>query len=249
MDENLVQDQVQKDSPVVAEAPKGPKTIKKDQAPQEQSETTVSEPVKESKLYKLPDGREVSADELYSEHTEKLLPEFTRRSQKLAEIERKESEMQERNKRAAEESVSQNKLLEDVDPSVREAIVQMVSPVIQQAFAERERADAQKRDQEKFDARLKELESKYPGGNGLPKFDRMVILRKMQEPGNEVYNPEVLYKELNWDTYIDYFNKQAMKGKSGGVSTESTSTEAPRRPGETAKPASWAEASRRAATR
>lgn len=40
-------------------------------------------------MYELPDGRKVTADELYKEHTENLLPEFTRRSQKLSELEGK----------------------------------------------------------------------------------------------------------------------------------------------------------------
>lgn len=37
-------------------------------------------------LYELPDGRKVDAKTLYKEHTENLLPEFTRRSQELAEL-------------------------------------------------------------------------------------------------------------------------------------------------------------------
>lgn len=40
----------------------------------------------ESELFELPDGRKVTGEELYKEHTEKLLPEFTRRSQELAEL-------------------------------------------------------------------------------------------------------------------------------------------------------------------
>lgn len=40
-------------------------------------------------MYELPDGRKVTPDELYKEHTENLLPEFTRRSQKLSELEGK----------------------------------------------------------------------------------------------------------------------------------------------------------------
>lgn len=46
--------------------------------------TPPAEPVIEK--FKLPDGREVTADELYREHTENLLPEFTRRSQELARL-------------------------------------------------------------------------------------------------------------------------------------------------------------------
>lgn len=40
----------------------------------------------EPELFELPDGRKVDAAALYKEHTENLLPEFTRRSQELAEL-------------------------------------------------------------------------------------------------------------------------------------------------------------------
>lgn len=50
-------------------------------------ETTVDTPaVEAAKLYKLPDGREVDAEGLKQEY-ENLLPEFTRKSQRLAELE------------------------------------------------------------------------------------------------------------------------------------------------------------------
>jgi predicted NAD-dependent protein-ADP-ribosyltransferase YbiA (DUF1768 family) len=223
-------DQVQVDTPAT------------EQAPQEQS--TSEQVVSESKLYKLPDGREVSADDLYKEHTEKLLPEFTRRSQELAEFKRQNQESEARNKKTAEESLSQNKLLENVDPSVRDAIVQIVSPVIQEALGQRDKAEQVKRDNEVFNNRLTDLEKKYG-----KKFDRVEILRKMQEPTNEIYDPEVLYQKLHWDEYIDGEIKAAMKGKSGGVSTESTSAEAPKKPGEQTPPTTWSEASRRAQSR
>lgn len=49
--------------------------------------TTEETPAAETpKLYKLPDGREVDADGLEAEY-KNLLPEFTRKSQKLAELE------------------------------------------------------------------------------------------------------------------------------------------------------------------
>lgn len=51
-------------------------------------ETPVETPAAEApKLYKLPDGREVDADGLKAEY-ENLLPEFTRKSQRVAELER-----------------------------------------------------------------------------------------------------------------------------------------------------------------
>jgi len=242
MEENLENDQVSTDSSATTPAPtKGAKVLAKDQVPQKQSETT-EEPVA-SNLYDLPDGRKLAGDQLKEEYL-KLNSEFTRRSQKLADYERQQAETEARNKKTAEEAVSQNRLLENVDPSVRDAIVQIVSPVIQEALSAREKVEAQKRNQEAFDTRLAELEKKYPG-----KFDRVEILRKMQDPSNEIYDPEVLYQRLHWDEYLDAQIKAAMKGKSSGVQTENTSTEAPRKPGESKSPSTWAEASKNAVSR
>lgn len=42
----------------------------------------------EPQLFELPDGRKLTGEELYKEHTENLLPEFTRRSQRLSELEK-----------------------------------------------------------------------------------------------------------------------------------------------------------------
>lgn len=243
--EEETKDQDQLGTPV--EAPKGPRTIKKESPAEEQSETTVESDKALSKAYKIefPDGtsRDMTPDELY-DHYQKIGPEFNRKSQELAEYKRQQSEIEARNKRTAEESVSKSSLLENVDPSVREAIVQIVSPVIQEALGQRDKAEEAKRNNEAFDKRLNELEKKYPG-----KFNKLEILRKMQDPANEIYDPEVLYQKLHWDDYLDEQIKAAMKGKSGGTTTESTSTEAPKKPGETGSPSSWAEASKRAKSR
>lgn len=236
-------DQVQTDSSSEAT---GPRTIKKDQAPEVQSETTEKVDQVESKKYKisLPDGeREMTPDELY-DHYQKIGPEFTRRSQELAELKRQKAEFEEQNKRTAEEAVSQNKLLADVDPTVRDAIVQIVSPVIQEALTAKEKAEQLKREQEAFDNRMTALEKKYPG-----KFNKMEILREMQRPGQEIFDPEKLYQTLHWDDYLDEQIKLAMKGKAGVTQTESTSTEAPRKPGETKSPSTWGEASKNAYSR
>lgn len=50
---------------------------------------TVPEPIVEK--FKLPDGREVTGEELYKEHVENLLPEFTKRSQELAALKQAEN--------------------------------------------------------------------------------------------------------------------------------------------------------------
>jgi len=208
--------------------------------PAEQSETTESEQ-DESNLYELPDGRKLEGDQLREEYL-KLNSEFTRRSQKLSEFERAKAEAESRNKRTAKEALSQSKLLENVDPTVRETIIQIVTPTIEEALGKSREEAIKAENQKEFDARIARLEKKYPGGDGLPKFDKVAILREMQSPTNEIYDPEVLYQRLNWDAWLDSKIKAAMKGKSGGVSTESTATDAPRKPGKGKEASTWAEA-------
>lgn len=49
---------------------------------------TPGEPVVEAELFELPDGRKVDAQTLATEFKQNFLPEFTRKSQKLAELEK-----------------------------------------------------------------------------------------------------------------------------------------------------------------
>ena len=226
----------------------GTQVSQNEQTVEKQSETTKGETTAKE-LYELPDGRKVDASTLSKEWKENFYPEFTRRSQRLADIDRKSTETEARNKKTAEESISQNKLLENVDPSVRDAIVQIVSPVIQEALSQKEKVEEQKRSNEAFDKRISELEKKYPGGDGMKKFDRLEILKAMQSPANEIYDPEVLYQRLHWDSYLDSQIKLAMKGKTGGISTESTNADAPRKPGDSNPAHSFDEASKRAMSR
>lgn len=194
----------------------------------------------------MPDGKEVDAQTLAKEWKENFYPEFTKRSQRLAEYERQAAETKARDERAAEEAISQNKLLDNVDPDVKKAIVELVKPTIAEALAAEKQEAEKQRKQVEFDKRLNELEKKYPGGNGMKKFDKLEILKEMQNPMNEIYDPEVLYQRLHWDSFLDAQIKAAMKGKAGTSKTEDTSSEAPRKPGETKSPTTWAQASNNA---
>ena len=218
-------------------------TISNEQPATEQSETTKSETPEES-LFELPDGRKVDASTLSKEWKENFYPEFTRRSQQLADIKRQEAETEARNKRTAEESLSKSTLLENVDPTVKEAIIELTRPEIYKALELRDKQELEKRNNEESLKELDALEKKYPG-----KFNKIEILRKMQDPANRIYDPEVLYQKEHWSDYIDEQIKAAMKGKSGGVNTESTSTEAPKAPGETTPAKSFSEATKRAMSR
>ena len=239
MDENLKTDQVQQDSPQETVEPKetkGPKVIKKDQASEEQSETTKTAEEAKPQLYTDHLGREMTAEQLHQE--------YLKTQSYITKLEKERLDSETRNERAAEQAVSQNKLLEDVDPNVKAAIIEIVKGPINEALQAREKEAEAKLSQEKFNQRLNELEKKYPG-----KFNKLEILREMQRPENEIYDPEVLYQKLHWDSYLDDQIKAALKGKSGSNQTESTSTEAPRKPGETKPPTTWAEASKNAISR
>ena len=217
MDE--VNDQVQQDSPA-------PNEGAQDQASAEQSDTSTSE----QELYELPDGRKVEASELSKEWKENFYPEFTRRSQELKVLQEEAKKWEESAQKEAVQAVSENEYLKDVDPNVREAIVQIVTPVIENRLQQKDAEEQRRAQDEAFAARLEELKTKYPGGDGLPKFEETKILQAMQEEGNSNYDPEALFKMMHWDAFMDHANKQAMKGKSSGTKTEDTGGSQPRKP-------------------
>lgn len=76
------------EEPKVEPSPEVPAVEPTVEAPANPTPETTP-PVEEPKLYDLPDGRKVDAETLAKEFRENFLPEFTRKSQALAEIERK----------------------------------------------------------------------------------------------------------------------------------------------------------------
>jgi hypothetical protein len=198
------------------------------------------------KLFKLPDGRELAAEDVLNEYN-KLLPEFTKKSQKLAEIERQSQEAKAKAEEEARKAATESDLTKDLDPSVREAIIQIVKPLFED-YDKRKSEDFTRDQQDKqFEAELKSLEGKYDGKNGLPKFDRSRILAAMQEDGNRIFDPETMYQKLHEKEYTDNMIKQALKQKGGGNNLESTGSE-DYKPDEKS-PKTFAEAAKRAASR
>ncbi len=201
-----------------------------------------------SKLYKLPDGREVTADEVFSEYTEKLLPEFTRRSQRLSELEKA---MEDANKRAsgeARQAVEENDILKNVQPEVKEAIIRITEPVIEQRLAQLEQKESQSRKEQEFESKLETLEKKYTGSDGLPKFDRNKVLMAMREPGNSNFDPESKFREMYFDDFVDASIKRALK-KNTGTKTEKTGQQDSRQKPESEPPKTFEEAAKRLASR
>lgn len=194
-----------------------------------------------SKVYKTPDGRELSPDEMYDEYN-KLYPEFTRRSQKLKRLEEKEKQWEQESRKVAEESIEEDEILKNVDPKVKTAIQKITEPLIQQRLKERDQQRAQQQREQQFDQELSRLEEKYPGGKGLPKFDRNEVLEAMRQDGNRIFDPEAKFKELHSQELIDYMIKQALKKKQGKPKTERTGSGSETRKPERTAPSNWEEA-------
>ena len=216
-------DQVQQDTQAT-----GPQVLKKEQAPVEQSETTSEVDVKESKLYKLPDGREVTADELYTEHTEKLLPEFTRRSQRLSEYEKKVQETETRAEDIATKAVDSSDLLKSVDPNVKAAIGSIALDTLKSYIQEQEEIKAKEAKNVEWENRVVSAETKHDGKDGLPAWKRDEMIPFMMK--KEIYDPEEAYYALNREKIEDSLIKKALMDKGVSISTETTGGEAPKKP-------------------
>jgi len=73
---------------VPAEAPSQPAVETSATSTEPEVESKTPAVPEEPELYELPDGRKVDAATLATEFKENFLPEFTRKSQKLAELEK-----------------------------------------------------------------------------------------------------------------------------------------------------------------
>ncbi len=76
---------------VMETEPVAPSEVTPEETPAPVEEPVVEATEVKTETFKLPDGREVTAEELYKEHTENLIPEFTRRSQELAQLKKGEN--------------------------------------------------------------------------------------------------------------------------------------------------------------
>jgi predicted RNA-binding Zn ribbon-like protein len=203
--------------------------------PSEQSETTSKEEVKTYKLNTVEGEKEFSDIESLYEYTQKINPGFTRVSQENARLREQVAAAEAKSQAETAEALSASELLKDVDPNVAEAIKQIVSPVIQDALKSKDAETARDVANKEFDRKLDELEKKYTGGDGLPKFNRDAIIVAMREPGNEIFDPEIKFQTMNREAFNDYLVKQALKAQAGEGKTESTTGSTPKKP--TGKPA------------
>ena len=196
---------------------------------EDQTQSNEVEEGQAQKRFKDTFGNELTADELYQTY-QKIVPNYTRMSQRLAELEKASKQNEEQAGEDARKAIGDNKLLKNVPPDVKEAILSIVTPVIQDAFKQREVAKTEEEKGKAFENELSSLESKYSGKDGMPKFDRNKVLAKMKEPENRIYDPEVMFYKMNEKIFNDRLIKQALKQQRGGTKTELTGREPSHKP-------------------
>lgn len=217
-------------------------TASDNQGDQESSQSNESESVAKQ-TYRLPDGRELDGEGVLGEYN-KLQSEFTRRSQRLSELEKAEAAREAEAKAATDKQIADSDLLSNVEPEVKAAIQQLVQPLISNALKERDLQQEQAQANQAFENELARLEEKYSGKEGLPKFDRNKVLEAMKDPNNRNYDPESKFRELHEDVFTDYYVKAALKKQQGGSDTEDTGRQTTHEPDSKA-PTTFQEAAKR----
>ena len=96
------------------------------------------------------DVTEEAKPELFKDHlgreltTEQLQEEYTKTQSYITQLETEKKKWEESAQKEAAQAVSENEYLKDVDPNVREAIVQIVTPVIENRLQQKD-AEEQKK--------------------------------------------------------------------------------------------------------
>jgi len=209
----------------VEEKKSGPKVIERTTnipEPKDEEKSNESEGKETEELFELPDGRKVTAEQLSKEWKENFYPEFTRRSQQLAELKRAQENRKAEAEKDARSSVEESDVLRGVTPEVKEAIIQIVSPELEKVKQDLILQNQQKEADEAFERQMEALEKEFPGGDGRPKFDRIEVLREMQKEGNKNFDPRSLFKQMHEEEFLDLRIKEALKKQKGEPPTETT---------------------------
>jgi len=202
----------------------GRKVIAKptDTQTQEQEESNKSKGEETEELFNLPDGRKVPAEELSKEWKENFYPEFTRRSQQLADFKRAEEGRKAEAEKSARSSVDESDILKGITPEVKEAIIKIMSPEMESLKKDLTLQSQQKEADATFDRQIEALEKEFPGSDGKPKFDRVEVLKEMQKEGNKNFDLKSLFRQVHEEEFMDIRIKEALKKQKGGTQTEST---------------------------
>lgn len=134
-----------------------------------------------------------------------LLPEFTRATQRLSELEK-------------QRQVVPNTPVSMEEQELRKA-VEVLSPYFSQMFMTKEEYQSQK-ELEELNNLLDELEEKYNGSDGRPKFNKVDILQYCVTHGNP--DPEAAYKLIYEKELDEWKIKNAKKAPTPPPSISST---------------------------
>lgn len=229
----------------VKETPESTTDNQEAQDPKQSNETQETE-TKAEKLYTDSFGNQLTPDQLY-EKFQKVTSEFGKVAQERAELRKQAEQWKAKSESEARTAVTESEDLKDVPSEVKEAVIKIVQPLFQQYEQQKEEKAREEQTQAQFKKELDGLEKKYDGKNGLPKFDRNKVLLAMKDPNNRIYDPEAKYIEMNREAHNDYLIKQALKGKSGGLKTETTTGDHSQPESKT--PLTWAESRKAALSR
>lgn len=223
---------------------------------QDQSEaSTVQE-----KLYTTPDGRQLTADQMFNEYNN-LVPEFTKRSQKLKEYEAKlnqndQSKSEPKEEEDFEAEIERRRLkkeLSQVGIADREYVdkgLEEIRQMLTQREAEEKAMQLENFQRVSFKTANDSLSKKYDGLDGKPKYDPQDIAKFLDEEGISMPNdPSKFEKVLEYGYKLRHENA-LRTAKKGPVKPTMPKGGDPVKGSMEEKPVStWEEARRSAAAR
>ncbi len=217
----------------------------------EQTDTSDSQDAEQSaeekELYELPDGSKVPMEEALKKFKSDFWPEFTRRSQKLRELEQRDREMTEREEAERLQREALDKV--EVPPEVKEAVLAIVRPEVENTIRT---YSQQEQNKAAWDESFDKLGEKWDGTGGKPKYndiaDRERVFDYIEQSGYKISDPMTAWEKMHEEEIKDYWVKDALRKQKGRPLTEQTGTRPRTEP--KSKPAStWQEARKRARAR
>lgn len=158
----------------------------------------------EAKKYSF-GGNEYDSPEEALEAARNLESDYTKKSQRLAELEKQ---------------ATPPKKEDEFDPE-DEKIADQLYTILKKKHGLLTRAEVEEQKQlDNIDRTFKGLEKTYKGEDGLPKFDTNKVLKFMQENGYPPQLAEDAFKKMHEKEFLAYAVKKAVEGK-GGYETES----------------------------
>lgn len=184
-------------------------------------------------------GNKYTADE-FQEKFNEIQSGFTKKAQEASSFQKELDEIKKQSEVDARKSVDENESLKNVPPDVKEAIVSIVKPLLQEERIKIKEEEDQRKSDAQFKTELDDLEKEFDGKNGKPKFDKNVVIKAMKEPNNRIYDPREKFLSMNREVFNDLMVAEALKKQRGGNESEDTTGD--HKKPEPHKPKTWQEA-------